>query len=215
VLKWLAQDIKGNVSEVRSARFAVDTVPPVLDPTVTPNPVLLHGDAVAEPNATDSNSGVASASCEPVDTGSVGLKTLNCTATDLAGNTATATVAYNVIYDFSSFSSPVANPPELNTATAGGVVPLKWRLVDDTGAPVTDLAGVVVKAESLACSLGTTADQPQESAAGKSGLQNLGDGYYQFNWATPKAYAESCKTLKLDLAEGPGMERLALFEFPK
>jgi hypothetical protein len=215
VLKWLAQDIKGNVSEVRSARFAVDTVPPVLDPTVTPNPVLLHGDAVAEPNATDSNSGVASASCEPVDTGSVGLKTLNCTATDLAGNTATATVAYNVIYDFSSFSSPVANPPELNTANAGGVVPLKWRLVDDTGAPVTDLAGVVVKAESLACSLGTTADQPQESAAGKSGLQNLGDGYYQFNWATPKAYAESCKTLKLDLAEGPGMERLALFEFPK
>ena len=41
------------------------------------------------------------------------------------------------------------------------------------------------------------------------GLQNLGDGYYQFDWKTPKSYAKSCKTLRLDLAEGPGMERTA------
>jgi hypothetical protein len=214
-LKWIAQDIKGNVSEVRSALFVVDSTPPLLAPTVTPNPVLLYGTAVADPNATDNNSGVASASCEPVDTSSVGLKTLTCTATDNLGNTASATVSYNVIYGFSGFTRPVDNPPALNTANAGSIVALKWQLTDANGAPITDLAGVAVKAESLACDLGTTPDQPEESAAGKSGLQNMGGGYYQWNWATPKAYAESCKTMKLDLAEGPGMERTALFQFPK
>ncbi len=145
-LKWLAQDIKGNISEVRSARFAVDTVPPLLAPTVTPNPVLLFGAAVADPHATDANSGVASASCDPVDTGSVGLKTLTCTAADLAGNTASAAVDYNVIYNFSLFTPPVSNPTVPNIVKAGQAVPLKWRIVDANGKPVIDLASVVVTA---------------------------------------------------------------------
>ena len=178
-LKWIAQDIKGNVSDVRSADFYVDTVPPTLAPTVSPNPVLLHGAAVASPNATDDNSGVASASCEPVDTSSVGLKTLTCTATDFAGNTASATVAYNVIYNFAGFKPPVGmppvvTPPAVNTAKAGQTIPLKWRIVDANGAPVTDLASVVVTVVTLPCSLGTTPDQPYESANG--GLRHLGDG---------------------------------------
>ena len=212
-LKWIAQDIKGNVSEVRSARFAVDTVPPLLTPTVTPNPVQLYGSAVAEPNATDDNSGVASASCEPVDTGSVGLKTLTCTATDFAGNTASATVEYNVTFNFSQFTPPVSDPATLNTVNAGQVIPLKWRIVDANGTPVTDLASVVVTVVTFPCSLGTTPDQPYESAI--DGLQNLGGGYYQFDWKSPKTYAKSCKTMKLDLGEGPGMERTALFQFVK
>ena len=210
-LKWIAQDIKGNVSEMRSARFSVDTVPPQLAPTVTPNPVLLYGAAVAEPNATDANSGVASASCEPVDTSSVGFKTLTCTATDLAGNTASATVEYNVIYNFSLFTPPVRYPPEPNLVNSGQVVPLKWRIVDVNDAPVTDLASIVVTVVTFPCDLGTTPDLPSESA--NEGLQNLGDGYYQFDWKTPKTYALSCKTMMLDLGEGPGMQRTVLFQF--
>src|SRR5690606_41978344 len=61
-----------------------------LDPTVTPTPVLLNGAASASPNAADALSGVESASCESVETGSVGPHTVRCTATDRAGNTATA-----------------------------------------------------------------------------------------------------------------------------
>jgi hypothetical protein len=80
---------------------------------------------------------------------------------------------------------------------------------------VTDLTQVVVTAENLSCDLGTTSDQLEEYAPGTSGLLNLGQGSYQFNWKAPKAYAHSCKTLKLDLGEGPGMERTALFQFPK
>jgi len=36
---------------------------------------------------------------------------------------------------------------------------------------------------------------------------------YLLNWATPKSYAGSCKALKLDLGEGLGNERTALFQF--
>jgi hypothetical protein len=109
----------------------------------------------------------------------------------------------------------VDNAPALNTANSGQTIPLKFRITDAYGNPVTNLMNVNVTAEGLECSLGMTADQIEEYAAGASGLQNKGDGYYQFNWKTPKSYANSCKTLKLDLGEGAGMERTALFQFPR
>lgn len=59
-----------------------------------------------------------------------------------------------------------------------------------------------VTVASLDCSLGVTLDPVEEYASGSSGLQNLGDGYYQFNWKTSTSYAKSCKTMKLDLGEG-------------
>ena len=125
------------------------------------------------------------------------------------------TVSYNVIYGFSGFGRPVSNPPAVNTVVAAQTVPLRWRLVDAAGLPVTDLPGVLVTVKGYACGLGTSADRQSEASADNSGLQNLGDGYYQFDWKTPKQYAKSCKTLRLDLAEGPGMERTALFKFVK
>jgi len=116
-------------------------------------------------------------------------------------------------WDFQGFEAPVDNPSVLNTAKAGRAIPLKWRLVDAGGTPVTTLATASVKASSLSCSLGSTPDQLEEVAAGGSGLQNLGDGYYQLNWKAPKSYARSCKALHLDLGEG--ITRDAYFEFTR
>ncbi len=42
----------------------------------------------------------------------------------------------------------------------------------------------------------------EEYAPGASGLQNLGDGRYQFNWKTPAGYASSCKTVELVFGSG-------------
>jgi len=116
---------------------------------------------------------------------------------------------------FTGFMSPVDNPPVMNIAKAGQTIPLKFRLTDANGVPITDLTSVTVTVVSLACTAGTTTDQIEEYAAGSSGLQNLGDGYYQWNWKTPTTYANSCKTLKLDLGEGVGFEHTALFQFRK
>jgi hypothetical protein len=134
---------------------------------------------------------------------------------DLVGHTGSAAHTYTVIYDFVGFADPVANPPAINAVKAGQTAPLLWRILDAYGIPVTDLASVTATAEELACDAGTTPSAMEEYGAGGSGLQNLGDGYYQFNWKTPKDYASSCKTLKLDLGEGPGMEHTALFLFEK
>ncbi|MDI6695088.1 MAG: M14 family zinc carboxypeptidase [Anaerolineales bacterium] len=214
-IQWIAKDIKGNISEVRSARFAIDTDPPLLSPYVSPNPVLLYGSAEAFPNAVDNNSGVASASCDPLDTSSIGAKTVTCTATDYAGNTATATATYNVVYGFAGFFPPVENQPALNVANSGQTIPIKFHLTDAFGNPITNLTNISVTAVTLACPLGVTPDQVEEYAPGASGLLNLGNGNYQFNWKSPKNYANSCKTLLLDLGEGPGMQHTALFQFTR
>jgi serine protease AprX len=124
-------------------------------------------------------------------------------------------VTINVVFNFSGFLQPVDNLPVLNTANSGQAIPLKWRVTDVYGNPVTDISNVVVTAQSFACLLGATPDQIEEYAAGNSGFLNLGNGYYQFNWKTPKTYASSCKTMKLDLGEGLGLERTAIFQFTR
>jgi hypothetical protein len=41
---------------------------------------------------------------------------------------------------------------------------------------------------------------PAEAVPG--GLQNLGDGYYQLDWRTPRSYARSCKLVTVAIADG-------------
>lgn len=123
------------------------------------------------------------------------------------------TQAFNVTYNFSGFFEPV--DATLNKANSGQAIPLKWRITDANGNPVTDLAGVSMTAVGFSCPVGVTADLLEEYTTGSSGLLNHGDGYYQFNWSTPKSYAKSCKTLKLNLGEGPGSDRTADFQFTR
>lgn len=103
---------------------------------------------------------------------------------------------------FIGFSAPVDKMPVVNAVKAGQAVPLRWQLLNSSGAPITTLTTAKTSVRSKSCSSGATIDQLEEVASGASGLQNLGGGYYQLNWATPKNYAGSCKTLLLDLGEG-------------
>ncbi len=107
-----------------------------------------------------------------------------------------------VTAQFVGFSAPVDNPDVVNVAKAGGTVPLKWRLLSADGTPITNLASAVVGVSPRDCQLGTAADLLGAVTTGASRLQNLGNGYYQLNWKSPRTYANSCKTLKLDLGEG-------------
>jgi hypothetical protein len=188
-------------TNTQSVTIMRDATAPTLSPSISPNPVLLNGTATANPNASDATSGIAGSNCDSVDTSNAGAHTVNCSATDNAGNTANAPAGYTVSYQFSGFTRPV-DGSVLNVAKAGQTIPLKWRLTDANGDPVTNLSSVSATAVGLQCAAGTSADQVSEYASGASGLQNLGDGYYQFNWATPKSYANSCKTLRLNLSEG-------------
>jgi hypothetical protein len=190
--------------------YKFDGTAPTLAPTVSPNPVTLNGSATASPNANDNLSGIDTASCAPVDTSTLGTHTVTCTAKDLAGNPATAQASYEVVYSFTGFSHPIANPPVLNDRNAGTgkAIPLRFSVSNATG-PVTDLTSVEVTATSLDCDLGVTPNLPTEQGT----LQNRGNGEYQFDWKVPKSYAGSCKTLSVDL--GDGVDHTALFRFSK
>ncbi|MGE0134404.1 MAG: beta strand repeat-containing protein [Dehalococcoidia bacterium] len=74
----------------------LDKTPPTLAPTV---PAAIEQNAVASatPNATDAMSGVASQSCGALVTTTLGTFTVQCTATDNAGNTTTVDVQYTVL----------------------------------------------------------------------------------------------------------------------
>ena len=117
---------------------------------------------------------------------------------------------------FTGFSSPVEMNNVQNRVKAGSTVALKWRLTNAIdGSPVTNLASASVTVANLTCDLGVTGDLIEEASAGGAGLQNLGDGFYQFNWKTPKTYANSCKTMTMTLGGGVVPTQSALFSFVK
>jgi len=130
-----ACDVAGNcASGIDAGPYKIDSSPPTLAPTIAPTPVVLHGSATASPNATDTTSGVASQSCDPVDTGTAGTHTLTCTATDNAGNAASASVSYFVGYKILGFFSPVPN----SKWKQGQTVPIKVAVGDANGTRISD-----------------------------------------------------------------------------
>jgi hypothetical protein len=78
---------------------------------------------------------------------------------------------------------------------------------------VTNLASATLTVRTFTCPGAGTVDQLEEYTAGSSGLLNQGNGNYQLNWQTAASYANSCKTLRLDV--GDGVLHTALFRFTK
>jgi hypothetical protein len=196
------RDVAGNTSEVTFGPVSVDLTDPVVtcDDKVT---YLLHqtGTLVGA-SVTDAVSGpVRAREVLPVGTSTVGDQTATVVGTDLAGRASDDGCDFRVIYGFSGWTSPL-DADAVNVVKAGRSVPLKWRLVDAAGVPVSTVDGAKVTTSVHACGT-TTPEDPVEdvAAAGGSGLQNLGDGNYQYNWKTPTSYAGTCRTARLDLGD--------------
>ena len=130
-----------------------------------------------------------------------GMTTVTWTATDDSDNSATCNQKVTLTYPFDGFYSPIDNNLA-NSAKAGQAIPIKWRLTDYYGNPVSNPASFISVASSAnAAACGGTADAI-ETYTGSSGLQYLGDGYWQFNWKTPKSYAGQCRMMSLNLSDG-------------
>jgi len=138
-----AQDARGNVgagpgSTTMPLALDVDETPPTIAPAVSPNPVLLHGTATVAANASDSQPGsgldASSVACGSLDTTSIGTRTVTCTASDVAGNSAQATVSYVVQYRFLGFRVPAAN----SAWKAGSAITVKFGLGDVDGVAISD-----------------------------------------------------------------------------
>ncbi|MFN8474976.1 MAG: choice-of-anchor Q domain-containing protein [Anaerolineae bacterium] len=200
-------DAVGNCNAgINAGPFKIDSVAPTLSPTISPNPPTLGGTATATPNASDATSGVASQSCDPVNTSSVGAKTLTCTATDNAGNTTTVQVNYTVGYAVSTVS-PTVGPPSVNslypTSIGTTATPVKWTLKNASGQAITaagTVTGVSYKANP---GCGTFPTDPTGATAASvtsanpkyDTLQKL----WVYNWVLP---GRGCYTLFITLNSG-------------
>ena len=85
----------GGTTSVTTVSIKRDATAPTLAPTV-PATILVGGSYSASPNASDATSGIANASCDPLDTSSTGTRSTTSTATDNAGNVASVVLDYTV-----------------------------------------------------------------------------------------------------------------------
>lgn len=108
-------------------------------------------------------------------------------------------------FTFYGFDRPIDNQPIVNNAKAGSSIPVKWQITDLNGAPISDPSSFE-SLTSYGVSCGSFSDAPvdelDEYNTGSSGLQYLGDGYWQFNWKTAKGFAGQCRIMVLKLADG-------------
>jgi len=159
-------DKAGNVSALATASgINIDKTVPTLISSVSPNPALLNGSATASTGATDSLSGIASQGCGALDTSNVGSKTVTCTATDNAGNTASQAVAYSVQYASAGTCYGAPGHAILQPINADGssvfkwksTVPAKFRVCDATGYSI-GTPGVVSSFKLIQKAAGTATD---------------------------------------------------------
>jgi CSLREA domain-containing protein len=204
-------DLAGNSASDTQGGINIDKTAPTLNPSVSPNPVLLGGTAAASPNAADALSGLASASCGAPDTASVGFKSVSCAATDLAGNTNSAAANYQVIYNFAGFFQPIANLPVINQATAGQAIPVKFSLSGNQGLNI--FASGYPASGTIPCDANEPGSTVEEiSTPGSSGLSySAGSDQYNYVWKTEKAWKGTCRLLIVRFIDGT--EHYAKFRF--
>ena len=216
------RDHAGNRNPGKEAGpFKIDSKKPVLAACPTGNAarILLKaggGSQAVTLAATDEQPGsgintTASKLSGTVSTATVGSKSVTFTAVDNAGNEATATCAYEVVYDFSGFFEPVNNPPMVNTIAAGQALRVIFGLAGDHGLAI--FAAGSPTSRQVACASGAPVDEVEQTeTAGGSGLTfNSGSSQYTYLWKTDRAWSGTCRELVLTLNDGT--THTALFQF--
>lgn len=208
-ITWTAKDGANNTTTATQTVTVIDNTPPViscpanivvylpLNTTATSMPVSYAA------TATD-NCGVANIgySIAPGSSFSVGTTAVTATATDVNGNTASCTFTVTVLYDFSGFFSPVANPPTLNVVKAGSGVPVKFSLSGNKG--LTIFAVGSPASQQINCA----SDAPLSLligtvTAGSSSLNyDATSDQYSYIWKTDSSWAGTCRQLSVTLNDG-------------
>lgn len=116
-------------------------------------------------------------------------------------------------FEFTGFFAPVDNVPVLNTVKAGQAIPIKFSLGGDAGLDIFSTG--YPKSGKIACETSTSEDDIEATVtAGSSSLSyDSLTQTYTYVWKTDKAWANSCRQLEVQLADGTS--HYANFEFRK
>ncbi|WP_406104282.1 OmpL47-type beta-barrel domain-containing protein [Micromonospora globbae] len=184
-VEYRSTDRRGNVEEPGSATVRVDTVAPTatFDSTIG---VVHFGSVPPTPTCTASDTTSGPAGC--VVSGyrtTVGTHTVTATATDVAGNTATATQTYTVLpWTAKGFHQPVEMDGVRNQVRAGSTVPLKFELF--AADEITDTDAVTMTAARIDCATSSGVEAVEVPTPGSTALRyDTTAGQFVFTWKTP------------------------------
>ena len=208
-----ASDNAGNTASKTVNYTVADVTAPAITVTSPAEGAVytLGEQVVADYSCADEANGSGLASCvgsvpdgAALDTSAVGPKTFEVSTTDKAGNQASKSVGYSVIYDFDGFFSPLENPPSVNRWKAGRPVPVRFSLGSYRG-PVPVASGYP-KVTPITCGAGA-ARAESEKARGTwtknwMSQSKVGRATYTFLWKTEKKWAGACGKLVLKLDDG-------------
>jgi Bacterial pre-peptidase C-terminal domain len=209
-----ARDGAGNETTATSTVEVVDETDPVIEiSSPADGAVYSPGEAVSvDYECRDQTGGSGLASCTgdlpdgaALDTSAPGQYIFTVSATDIGGNSATRTVAYEVAeppYDFGGFQWPVDPFPAVNSWPAGFPVPIRFSLNGDQGPDV--LADGYPQVAEVRCRAGETPDSgtPARSAWRKGLRYRSRKDRYVYWWKTKREWAGSCRQFLLKLDDG-------------
>jgi hypothetical protein len=115
------------------------------------------------------------------------------------------------ISGFTSFFSPIDNPPAVNQVKAGQAIPVKFSLNGDQSLDI--FADGYPASQEVACDTGVPVGEFEETETpGNSGLSYApGSDQYNYKWKTDKGWKGTCRQLIVQFDDGS--EYTALFQF--
>jgi hypothetical protein len=200
-----ATDWAGNTATDTVSDLDIDKTAPAVALIGGPGASYYYGNDPAAPtcDATDALSGLAS--CLVTGGGaSVGPHSYVATATDNAGNTATATLSYTVLaWTTSGYYAPVDVGGVLNTVKGGSTVPLKFELFAGPTELTSTSAVTSFKTQKISCTSSTGTEDAIEllTTGGTSLRYDTTAGQFIQNWKTPTG-AGSCYAATMTSNDG-------------
>jgi hypothetical protein len=193
-------------AEPATVTIRIDSTKPGVAIVCPAGPVLLNAAAGATWSASDDGSGLitAAGAIVLVDTSAVGPKSASApTAIDAAGNSSDAVAcSYTVAYDWSGFFQPVDNLPTLNVARAGSAIPVIFSLGGNQGLNVVSVGYPTSNEAACDASAGDDIIEATVSAGNSSLAYDPITNRYTYVWKTEKAWAGTCRQLRLKLVDG-------------
>jgi hypothetical protein len=215
------------LTSAASLTVKIDSTPPVITITAPANNAsyLLNAKVASNFGCTDATSLLATCvgtvnNAANINTSTVSAnpRTFTVSATDNAGNPASAINSYFVMYNFTL--TPLKSPANL-----GSSVPLFWTLMDANKALISDLTSLVKLTSvfnngqpkngpcvaSLTGTSPTTLYNPATGATGGSSLRLVSNGI-QFNWdsTTAASTGAGCYTVVIQLKDDTGAQSAVL-----
>ncbi|MDR6907851.1 hypothetical protein J2X63_003559 [Agromyces sp. 3263] len=190
-----ATDKAGNTAVTAVSGINIDTeAPTIAVVNVAGGTYTLGAVPPASCTAGDGFSGLAGSCVVTISGGTpngVGTFTYTARATDTAGNTATTTGSFRVIYRFDGFLQPINDTAhQVGTSTSvfkgGSTIPVKLQLKNASGTVVPTNVAPAWLAPAKGASMNLPVDESLYSVAADSGsTYRLEGSQYGYNWKTP------------------------------